>query len=306
MSDVARPLGRRCDSCETYAWQDGWRCARCESPPATRQGFAAFAPGFTEATDGFDPAQFEKLAELEGASFWFRGRNSSILWALRRYFPRAQRFLEIGCGTGFVLRGLRIAFPRLDLFGSEILTEGLGLAAQRCENVQLFQMDARSIPFAGEFDAIGAFDVVEHIEEDIRVFRAIHRALRPRGGLLLTVPQHEWLWSTHDSLARHCRRYSRRELVSRLESAGFEILLATSFVSLLLPVLLVARLLARRGSPEGDSLREYQVSSRVSWPLERVLDLERALIRAGLSLPVGASLLVVARKREAGVHGVGA
>lgn len=306
VSGTERAQASRCDACETYAWNDGWSCTRCGSPPATREGFDAFAPASSQSTEGFDSDQFALLAQLEAESFWFRARNSLIVWALSAHFPDAHRFLEIGCGTGFVLQGLRAARPGIELFASEILTEGLGFAARRCEGASLFQMDARRIPFVEEFDAVGAFDIIEHIREDTLVLRQINRALRPRGGVLLTVPQHGWLWSTHDQLAKHFRRYSKRELVSGLEHAGFEVVRATSFVSLLLPVMLLARLVARRGTPEADTLREYQMSRRISWPLERVLDIERTLIRAGVSFPIGASLLVVARKVRASEHGAGA
>jgi len=103
----------------------------------------SFCPG----TCGFEAKFFAQLVEVETNNFWFRSRNRLIIWALQRYFPDARHFLEIGCGTGFVLSGIQQAFPNLTLYGSEIFTKGLEFAAQRLPNTQLFQMDARHIPF---------------------------------------------------------------------------------------------------------------------------------------------------------------
>jgi SAM-dependent methyltransferase len=101
-------------------------------------------------------------------NFWFRARNRLIQWALRRYFPEARNFLDVGCGTGFVLSGVAAALPWINLFGREICSAGLEHAARRIARFELFQMDARAIPFRDKFDVIGAFDVLEHIHEDKR------------------------------------------------------------------------------------------------------------------------------------------
>src|SRR4030095_1631809 len=104
---------------------------------------------------------------------------------------------------------------------------------------------ARRIPFRGEFDVIGAFDVLEHIKEDEEVLAQMYQATRPRGGVLLTVPQHSFLWSEVDDYSRHVRRYSASELKAKVKRAGFETLRTTSFVSLLLPVMFISRLRQR-------------------------------------------------------------
>src|SRR4029077_3610296 len=145
-------------------------------------------------------------------------------------FSYAQTFLEVGCGTGFVLTGVRRQFPSVQVAGTDIFTEGLAFARQRLPCVELFQMDARRIPFEAEFDVIGAFDVLEHIEEDEQALGELFRCCRPGGGIVITVPQHRFLWSAADEYAYHKRRYSRRELISKVRMAGFEILRVTSFV----------------------------------------------------------------------------
>jgi SAM-dependent methyltransferase len=107
-----------------------------------------------------------------------------IHWVLRHYFPQARNFLEIGCGTGFVLLGIQNAFPGLSLSGSELFGEGLTYAHDRLPHVPLFQMDARRIPFEDEFDVIGAFDVLEHIQEDENVLFQMAQATKKEASSL--------------------------------------------------------------------------------------------------------------------------
>lgn len=259
-------------------------------------GFPAFAPELARAGTGYDPAHFAELAELESRNFWFRARNRLIVWALGKHFSGAQRFLEVGCGTGFALCGIAAAFPRLELTGSEVAAEGLAFAACRVPATRLVQMDARRIPFREEFDAAGAFDVIEHVEDDRLVLRALREALKPGGGLLITVPQHPFLWSEYDVRVRHVRRYRAAELRGKLVEAGFEIVKMTSFVTLLLPLMTASRLNQRAPKAGYDPLAELRIAPWLNWTLERVLDFERLLIRAGLPLPVGGSLLAVARR----------
>ena len=290
---------RRCLRCTaTYAGAD-WRCPACGYAPPLVEGFLAFAPEIARSGEGFDPAHFSELARLEARNFWFRERNRLIGWALRRYFPRARRMLEIGCGTGFVVAGLAAAAPALAIEASEAHVDGLALAAQRVPGAQFYQMDARAVPFAEEFDVVAAFDVIEHIEDDTAVLREMRRAARPGGGILLTAPQHPSLWSEFDARAKHVRRYTARELRDKVGAAGFEILRMTSFVSLLLPLLALSRL-ARRAPRGGcDALAELRIAGWLNAMLGAVLACERGFIRAGLDFPAGGSLLVVAGRPPA-------
>jgi SAM-dependent methyltransferase len=246
---------------------------------------------------GFKTRYFKDLAKLEAGNFWFRARNRIILWALGRYSPALTSFLEIGCGTGFVISGISKQFPGLRLFGSEYLEEGLIYARQRVPGAEFTRMDARWIPHESELDAIGAFDVLEHIEEDVAVLQQIYKALKPCGHLYLSVPQHPCLWSAVDECACHVRRYSADELHEKVRRAGFEIIRSTSFVSTLLPALYLSRLLQRNKTDMGiDDLAGLRVNPVLNIIFEWFLRFELALIRAGVSLPAGGSRLLIALK----------
>ena len=248
-------------------------------------------------TAGYDATLYEAIARAEPESFWFRARNRLIVSAVRRHFPDARGLLEVGCGTGFVLSGLRQAFPGLRLVGSELFEEGLEIARRRLPDVELVRLDALEMPFANEFDVVGAFDVLEHVDEDEPALAGMRRALRPAGGLVLLVPQHPRLWSEMDAVARHVRRYTRRGLVAKVERAGFEVVEASSFVAALLPAMIVSRAVRRALRRPYDPIAELRPGA-LNGVFERVLDGERRLIERGVSLPAGGSLLLVARRRD--------
>jgi SAM-dependent methyltransferase len=252
-----------------------------------------FAEGTSDG--GFKPEYFPRLAAIEQAHFWFRVRNQLIQWALRNYFPDAKSFFEVGCGTGFVLAGIREKFPALQLVGSDIFTDGLAFAKARLPGVRLYQMDARAIPFEGEFDVVGAFDVLEHLVEDNTALAQMFNAARPGGGLLISVPQQRYLWSASDEHAMHQRRYSRAELRGKVESAGFRIERITSFNSLLFPLMLWSRMRQKRNQ-DLQRWRELEISPPLNKTLESILKLERLLIEKGVSFPVGGSLLLIGRR----------
>ncbi len=285
-----------CIGCGERFDTPGWECPFCKATPTRIAGFLAFAPELAEASDGFDPSFFQELAPLEENNFWFRARNELIIWALRKYFPAIDNMLEVGCGTGFVLSGIEQSFPDVELCGCEIYSEGIRYAAERTGDCTLFQMDARRMPFAEEFDVIGAFDVLEHIDEDELVLSQMYQAIRNNGGIILTVPQHAFLWSQADEHARHARRYNAKDLIRKVQAAGFTVLRRTSFVSLLLPLMMISRWRQRVPVDEYDPLADLRLGGHINTVLKKILDLERGLIRAGVSLPLGGSLLIVARK----------
>lgn len=287
---------KRCLKCFAAHDVPDWVCPACGFTPPIVGGFPSMAPELAHGGAGFKPEVFAQLAALEAGNFWFRARNRLILWALCRQFPQMQRYMEVGCGTGYVLSGVNQAYPEAILTGSEVFSVGLPFASSRVSGVELLQMDARHIPYSEEFDVIGAFDVLEHIEEDEIVLTEMLRAIRPGGGIVLTAPQHPWLWSSQDEHACHVRRYGVGELRDKVRNAGFNVELETSFVSFLLPAMLASRLVQRKTSASSDHMAELRLHPLLNQAFEAVMNVEHILIRAGMRFPVGGSLLLLAKK----------
>lgn len=255
----------------------------------------------------YDPAVYASLVAVEDRHFWFRARNRAIVAAfdsIRPRLPARYRVLEVGCGTGNVLRELQRAATGGSVFGMDLHMEGLRVARTRTDPALLLQANAESPPFSVRFDVVGAFDVIEHLDDDAAVLRTLRQLLTDRGFLLLTVPASPSLWSYFDVGSHHRRRYVPGELRRKLAESGYAVEYVTPYMSVLFPVLWIARRLAgrryRQGAAAGEAwavagsdLRVRPLSGAV---LGFMLEREAALLRRRARLPFGASLMAIARK----------
>lgn len=287
---------KHCLKCHTTFELDDWRCPECGYKPEMDNTIALFAPKLAHQNNTYEVDFFINLAHLEQGHFWFEARNRILLWAFNRYFDHAESFFEIGCGTGFVLQHFNRQRPALTLYASDLLTDGLLFASERVPAATMLQMDIRDIPYREEFDVIGAFDVIEHIEGDEVALRQLYQAVKPGGGILLSVPQHQFLWSVVDDQSYHKRRYSRTDLIRKVQDAGFSVLMTTSFVSLLLPVMFLSRSRKRNAVNDFDVYAEFKIAPVINSVLSFVMRIEVALIRLGLYFPMGGTRMLVARR----------
>lgn len=285
-----------CQQCDGKYDSINWECPQCGHNPILIDGIHAYAPEMAYAGNGFDPRSHKYLASVEEKSFWFRARNNLILWAMSQYAPQINFFFEVGCGTGFVLSSIAQNKPDIKLYGSELFIEGLKFAKERLPFATLMQMDARDIPFENEFCAVGCFDVLEHIEKDELVLQQLYKTVKPGGTLFLTVPQHQWLWSSIDEISYHVRRYSQAEIETKVKSAGFTILKSSSFVVTLLPAMMLSRFMSKRRKNETLSQSELQLPPFLNKFFYLALMAEVKGLSCGLSYPVGGSRIIVARK----------
>ncbi|OLD68655.1 MAG: hypothetical protein AUF63_02495 [Candidatus Rokubacteria bacterium 13_1_20CM_70_15] len=225
-----------------------------------------------------DPAYVATHVEEDRRHWWFRGRLAVLLATLRRVLPPGRlRLLELGCGTGNVLAALAEAAA----------ARAAGL------DVRPGRLPGDLVVEAGWADAVLLLDVLEHLDDDVAALVTARRALRPGGLLVITVPAYRWLWSGHDVALGHRRRYTARELSRVVERAGLAVVHASYFNTLLFPAVALTRAWKRLRRDASHDLR--RPSPAINRWLEWMFALERHLVPR-VTLPFGASLLVVARR----------
>lgn len=290
---------KRCIKCNCLEISSNWTCTQCNWTPEFINGLPIFAKHLSGNNKSYDPSWYKELVQLEQNNFWFTSRNNILSWMAKKYLSPQANYFELGCGSGFVLQHLNKTFPTWSITASEVQIDGLKFAQSRVgSNVKLMQVDGSNIPFKHEFDVIGAYDVIEHIENDEKVLNEMHSALKPGGILFLSVPQHMFLWSQFDEVGCHYRRYSLKELKEKLKNARFEILDTTSFNSLLLPLILLSRLTLKfkKNEGEADVMREMRISKPINAVLRFILAIELKLIKIGIRWPAGGSRILLAKK----------
>jgi SAM-dependent methyltransferase len=232
--------------------------------------------------------------QAEDRHWWYRGRRTVIERLLCGLgLPPGARILDAGCGSG---RNMVELARHGTVTGVELSSTSVALARERgCGEV--LEGSVVQMPFAdASFDLAVSLDVVEHLEDDLGALVELRRVVAPGGALMVTVPAYQWLWSGHDVINHHHRRYTRRSMQSVAERAGWRQVRTTYFNSLLLPVAILLRVLDRVNTKTTESSLDLWVPpDPLNWLLERPLALEAALIGRGGRIPAGLSLLSVFR-----------
>ncbi len=241
-----------------------------------------------------DRIVYDRMAAHDSTHWWYRARREILFDYLTREaaLPRDARILEIGCGTGHNL-------PMLARFGSveaiEIDPVARGIASERLGK----PVSAAPLPELpgierGAYDLIAVLDVVEHIEDDVAALKAMRDCLKPGGKILITVPAHQWMWSAHDVVNHHHRRYSKASLGSAISAAGLGHNGLRYFNSLLFPLAAAARVAGRMtGRDDSDDSPPPKTLNTL---FETIFGWERHLV-GRMPLPPGVSIVTLAGSR---------
>lgn len=236
------------------------------------------------------------MYEIEETHWWYAGRRlilkSFIEKAVRHLNTKESlQILDVGCGTGANLE-------MLDQFGEtrgvDVSDEALAFCRKRgLTNVE--KGLAEDLPFEDEsFDLVTAFDVVEHLDNDLAGLKEMQRVLRGTGKALLFVPAFMFLWGVQDDVSNHRRRYTKNELCARLVQAGFEIERITyANLTFFFPIL-TGRLLMKLTGFRPASENNLTVGA-LNDPLGKLFGLERLFLHY-MNFPFGVSLICVAKK----------
>jgi SAM-dependent methyltransferase len=256
--------------------------------------------------DGYNPAHFEPLFEIEDRHFWFRARNralSAVVAGVGSGLGHGSRVLEVGCGDGNTLRMLEETCSGAALVGMDLFAEGLQLARRRTR-APLVRGRMEQPPFSVRFHLVGMFDVLEHLEDDRAALARVRDLVEPGGTLIVTVPAHQKLWSRFDEEAHHCRRYDPADLSARLLDAGFDVEYLTLFMAALYPLVRIGRRASdvlraakkRLGRPQGSAVAdELRIRPGLNAFLTLMLSPEANLLGRRRRLRCGTSVLAVAR-----------
>jgi SAM-dependent methyltransferase len=235
---------------------------------------------------------FQRFYEIEDAHWWFVARKAIVLGLLDRYVPeKPQRLvLDAGCGTGGLLTDLA-------RYGKVVAADFLEEAVEFCRRRghEIVQCSVLETPFrAGSFDVILGLDLIEHLEDDLAALQDLYRICKPGGFLCVTVPAYQFLWSHHDVLNHHKRRYTKPQLEQQLKSANFRVLRCSYFNSFLFPCIVVGSMLGRSVGEELGP--EWNIPHRaINSSLCKVFASEFPLLK-WFDLPFGGSILAIAQK----------
>jgi len=289
---------KRCIECGSNFDSPDWQCPSCDFEPEMVGKWPTFATDMIEeGPEEFDEAIYARMTACEHHSFYSRARLKLIRWCLTKFFLQSGNFYDFSAGTGVVLEAVRSIKPDIQLYASDLAVDSLAWVDTRLGGkITLFHTDASHIPFADHFDVLGAFDVVEHIDDDVGAMKDLFRTVKPGGGIMLTVPQHMSLWSPLDEEAGHKRRYIGHELARKVREAGFDVVLDTSFLAILYPLQYISRRFLTRIQSRQSFETEHSLPGPLNTLLGMILSLELLLIKGGARFPFGGIRIVAAYK----------
>lgn len=241
--------------------------------------------------------EYREMKVLEKTYWWHVGRNFIIKCFLDKRFSILSSFhnnliLDVGCGTGG-------NFPLLKKYGQVIGIDDSTLALSLVEKQHYKKLIcgiASAMPFDSfSFDCVVLTDVLEHISDNLElvVLSECLRVLKIGGGLIISVPAYPWLWSGHDEVLNHKRRYMMKEIITKIENSGFKIVQSSYAIFFLAPLIIIYRLIQKLfGSQQKTS---YVLCPQpVNFFFITLLRFESFLIKKGLSFPMGTSIFVYA------------
>lgn len=242
-----------------------------------------------------DKSLYRTFFNIQQRHWWFVTKKSIILDIIdRSHQPNHNSLaLDIGCGAGLMLGALAV---RGHTCGMDMSDDAIGFSKEIFDGTIKKGSLPDDVPYATDsFTLITALDVIEHVDDDVGALKALRSRLVDNGIAVITVPAYMFLWSAHDEVNQHKRRYTAKELTSKLKAAGFSIEKLSYFNTLLFPVVYVVRKLNNMLGREGASDVEMP-GDVANFILTRVFGLEKYLLRF-MDLPFGVSILAVVRKQ---------
>jgi len=231
--------------------------------------------------------------------WWFAALHANLLLLYRRAGGATQEtpLLDAGCGTGGLLAQIAAKYPERTAAGLDAAPLACARAAAKSGRA-VCAGSVNALPFSdAAFGAIFSADVLCHAGVDERAALAqFHRCLGDNGVLVLSLPAYQWMMSRHDLAVSNVRRYTRSDVARLLQAAGFQVVSAGYWNMLLFPLMVVTRKLLPDGGAPASDVKPY--SAPVEAVCRAATAVERVLLRCGVRLPFGGSVIAVAAKRR--------
>jgi SAM-dependent methyltransferase len=236
------------------------------------------------------------MDRVEDSHWWFVGRRAILETFLRGIIqnPKSKiqnaKILDVGCGTGANLEMLS-QFGEAE--GVDVSDDALEFCRRKGLTVQ--KGLAESLPYSDEtFDVTTALDVVEHLDDDIAGLKEMFRVTKSGGHSLIFVPAFMWLWGVQDDISNHRIRYTKQQIVERLERAGYKVERATYANWTFFAPILGGRTLMRLTGIKPESENNVNVSA-LNGIFGKLFSAERFWLK-NFNFPFGVSIVVVARR----------
>lgn len=238
------------------------------------------------------------MNDVEDKHWWFVGRRAILEEFMRMIVqnPKSEnqnpKILDVGCGTGANLE-------MLAQFGA---SEGVDVSDDALEfckakGLKVHKGLAENLPFQDEsFDVVTALDVVEHLDNDVAGLKEMHRVLKTGGKTLIFVPAFMWLWGVQDDISNHRIRYTKKQIVERLEKAGFEIERATYANWTFFAPILAGRTLMKITGIKPESENNVNVSA-LNGIFGKIFSAEKLWLK-NFDFPFGVSIVITAKKPD--------
>lgn len=244
--------------------------------------------------------EYTRMAEREQVYWWHVGRfriiETYLSLAMSKDIKKA-KILNIGCGTGGTISTLE-KFGRVD----NVDVSGDAIIFMKKHGYNVKKVSGITLPYKTcSYDIVAAFDVLEHIDNDIEALMEWKRVLKPGGKVVLTVPAYQWLWSEHDTSLHHYRRHTRKGIIKRAITVDLEPIKVSYAITFSLPLVVGFRAINKILGRKTDSETSYvNVPGVINKLFTTILYLE-SYVHRFVRLPFGTSVVAILEKKERGV-----
>ena len=282
--------------------REAFSCAQCLRKYPVIDGIPSFVEDDSFKDNHFTSAYFKDLIAIEKKHFWHKTKRLLLYSFLKKNIPdyKSKGFFELGCGCGYFLHFLREKGVYVQ-GGGDLFPESLQIVSEYLD-VPLYRVNALELPFQDRFGIVALLDIIEHIEDDVKVLKEVHRSLKSGGYVLVTVPALEMLRRNLDNVLRHKRRYTKNQLKQCLEKSGFTPLKITYYNAYTVPFLLVQRLIEnmKKDNLSTDAHEVIHFNNTINpvanFVFQALFAIERKII-VNFGLPVGGSLVALGQKK---------